>query len=83
MFSKDKIQEKKYSIKEVAHLLGVAEVTIWREIGRNKLLCYRFGARVLVGEHHIEKYLLECESKQTGTTEMNNFMNFSLFGFSN
>jgi excisionase family DNA binding protein len=76
MTDKERIYEKKYSIKETAHLLGVSEITVWREIGRNKLSCYRFGARVLIGEHHIEKYLMESENVSRGK-----FMQSSLLRF--
>jgi excisionase family DNA binding protein len=59
----DKTDESKYTVKEAAKLLCISPITVWREIKRQRLGCYRVcGGRVLlVGRSHIEKYLLESE----------------------
>jgi excisionase family DNA binding protein len=59
----DKTDEPKYAVKEAAKLLCVSPITVWREIKRKRLGCYRVcGGRVLlVGRSHIEKYLTDSE----------------------
>jgi excisionase family DNA binding protein len=59
----DKTREPKYSKEEAAKLIGVSPITVWREIKRGKLGCYRVcGGRVLlIGKSHIEKYLADSE----------------------
>jgi excisionase family DNA binding protein len=61
--STDKSSEPKYSKDEAAKLIGVSPITVWREIKRGRLGCYRVcGGRVLlIGKSHIEKYLSDSE----------------------
>lgn len=59
----DKSIEPKYNRHEAAKLIGVSATTVWREIDRGRLGCYRVcGGRVLlIGKSHIEKYLADSE----------------------
>lgn len=59
----DRANEQKYSKDEAAQLIGVSPITVWREVKRGRLGCYRVcGGRVmLIGKSHIEKYLLASE----------------------
>jgi excisionase family DNA binding protein len=61
----DRASEPKYNKEETAKLIGVSPITVWREVNRGRLGCYRVcGGRVmLIGKSHIEKYLLESEQK--------------------
>lgn len=61
----DKASEPKYTKDETAKLIGVSPITVWREIKRGRLGCYRVcGGRVLlIGKSHIEKYLSESEQQ--------------------
>ena len=49
--------EEKFSIEGAARLAGVSYWTIWREIKRGRLGCYRIGGCVLIGRSHLELYL--------------------------
>ncbi|MEJ7575882.1 MAG: helix-turn-helix domain-containing protein [Pyrinomonadaceae bacterium] len=59
------IQERRYRVREVARLLDFHPQTIWREIWRGNLGCYKIGAgnRVYVGESHLQSYLEKQENK--------------------
>ncbi len=59
----DKVSEQKFSMKETAEYLGgISHITVWREIKRGNLGCYRVGAgRIFVGASHIRDYLKRCE----------------------
>ena len=61
----NKIDDPKYSKEEAAKLLGISAITVWREVERGRLGCYRIcGGRVLrIGRSHIEKYLSEYEQE--------------------
>ncbi|HEV2706005.1 MAG TPA: helix-turn-helix domain-containing protein [Pyrinomonadaceae bacterium] len=61
----DRTSEPKYSRDEAAKLIGISPVTVWREIQRGRLQCYRVcGGRVLlIGKSHIEKYLADSEQR--------------------
>lgn len=63
--SLDKASEPKYSKEETAKLIGISPITVWREINRGRLGCYRVcGGRVLlIGKSHIEMYLSDREQK--------------------
>jgi excisionase family DNA binding protein len=61
----DRASDPKYSKEEAAKLIGVSPITVWREVNRGRLECYRVcaGRVMLIGKSHIEKYLLESEQK--------------------
>lgn len=64
MIEANKSYEQKFTIKQVAdgNLLGnISPVTIWREIKRGRLSCYRVGGKIFVGASHIRDYLKRCE----------------------
>ena len=65
--STDRTNEPKYSRDEAAKLIGIAPITVWREIKRGRLDCYRVcaGRVIVIGKSHIEKYL--SDSEQCGT----------------
>lgn len=53
--------EEKFSIEGAAQRAGVSYWTLWREIRRGRLGCYRIGGCVLVGRSHLERYLSDSE----------------------
>lgn len=56
------IQEPKYTIQQVADLLGgISKATIWREIHRGNLSAYRIGGGLFIGERHLRQYLQSRE----------------------
>lgn len=58
--------EQKFTVKQVAdkNLLGnISPVTVWREIKRGRLSCYRIGGKIFVGASHINDYLKKCEMR--------------------
>lgn len=67
----DKDSEKLLNVPEAANFLGVAQITIWRLLGRgtgNKkaIDCYRVGRRVLFSK---EKHLLPYLERNTEKAE--------------
>ena len=58
-----KAAEPKFSIKEVAQRLRVHATTVYRLMEKGKLGFYQIGSRRIVGENHIEQYLLLAERK--------------------
>lgn len=59
--------EKLYTKKEAAKALRLSEITIHRAIKQKKLGAYRFGARVMIGQAHLEAFMHLCERKPHGT----------------
>jgi excisionase family DNA binding protein len=61
--SMDRTGEPKYTREEAAKLIGISPITVWREVKRGRLECYRLcGGRVLrIGRSHIEEYLSKNE----------------------
>jgi excisionase family DNA binding protein len=61
----DRTGEPKYTREEAAKLIGVSPITVWREVKRGRLECYRLcGGRVLrIGRSHIEEYLSKNEQR--------------------
>jgi excisionase family DNA binding protein len=58
----NQIHEPKYTIQQVAHLLGgISRVTVWREIHRGNLSAYRIGGGLFIGERHLRQYLKDRE----------------------
>jgi excisionase family DNA binding protein len=58
-------QEKLFTKREVAYLLRCSMITVHRAIMQRRLGCYRIGAKVLVGESHIQRYKQSIESSPT------------------
>jgi excisionase family DNA binding protein len=53
--------ERKYSMKAVAALLGVHVATISRLLSGSKLGYYQIGGRRVVGQTHLNDYLARAE----------------------
>jgi excisionase family DNA binding protein len=60
-----RVGDPKYTVEEAAQLIGISPISVWREVKRGRLLCYRLcGGRVLrIGRSHIEEYLSKSEQK--------------------
>lgn len=63
--TKLKITETKFSMAEVAKLIGVHRTTIMRLLDAGKLGCYQIGDRRIVAESHLQEFLLLAERKAT------------------
>ena len=62
---KPKVSETKFSMGEVAKLIGVHRTTIMRLLDAGKLGCYQIGDRRIVAESHLQEFLLLAERKAT------------------
>jgi len=60
---KTKATEQKFSIARVAEAIGVHPATVSRLMDKGKLGYYQIGSRRVVGERHLEQYLLLAERK--------------------
>jgi excisionase family DNA binding protein len=58
-----KLAETKFSMGEVAKLIGVHRTTIMRLLDAGKLGCYQIGDRRIVAESHLQEFLLQAERK--------------------
>jgi excisionase family DNA binding protein len=63
--SKPKVSETKFSMGEVAKLIGVHRTTIMRLLDAGKLGCYQIGDRRIVAESHLQEFLSLAERKAT------------------
>lgn len=57
------LAEKLYTKKEAAAALRLSEITVHRAIKQKRLGAYRFGARVMVGQKHLDDFLRRSERK--------------------
>lgn len=55
--------EKLYTKKEAAMALRLSEISIHRAIKQKRLGAYRFGARVMIGQSHLDDFLRRAERK--------------------
>ncbi len=62
---KSQITETKFSMSQVAELIGVHRTTILRLLDAGKLGCYQIGDRRIVAESHLQEFLLQAERKAT------------------
>jgi excisionase family DNA binding protein len=58
-----KATELKFSIARVAQVIGVHPATVSRLMDSGKLGYYQIGTRRIVGQTHLEQYLLLAERK--------------------
>jgi excisionase family DNA binding protein len=58
-----KTTEQKFSIARVAQVIGVHPATVSRLMDSGKLGYYQIGTRRIVGQTHLEQYLLLAERK--------------------
>jgi len=58
-----KTTEQKFSITRVAQVIGVHPSTVSRLMDSGKLGYYQIGTRRIVGQTHLEQYLLLAERK--------------------
>ncbi len=58
-----KTTEQKFSIARVAQVIGVHPATVCRLMDSGKLGYYQIGTRRIVGQTHLEQYLLLAERK--------------------
>lgn len=63
--SRPKVSETKFSMSQVAELIGVHRTTILRLLDAGKLGCYQIGDRRIVAESHLQEFLLLAERKAT------------------
>jgi len=56
-----KATERKFSIARVAQVIGVHPATVSRLMDSGKLGYYQIGTRRIVGQTHLEQYLLLAE----------------------
>jgi excisionase family DNA binding protein len=56
-----KATEPKFSISRVAQVIGVHPATVSRLMDSGKLGYYQIGTRRIVGQTHLEQYLLLAE----------------------
>ena len=63
--SRPKVSETKFSMSQVAKLIGVHRTTIMRLLDAGKLGCYQIGDRRIVAESHLQEFLLLAERKAT------------------
>jgi excisionase family DNA binding protein len=59
------ITETKFSMSQVADLIGVHRTTIMRLLDSGKLGCYQIGDRRIVAESHLQEFLSLAERKAT------------------
>lgn len=55
--------EKLYTKREAAAALRLSEITVHRAIKSKRLGAYRFGARVLVGQSHLDDFMRRSERR--------------------
>jgi excisionase family DNA binding protein len=53
--SRAKVSETKFSMSQVADLMGVHRTTILRLLDAGKLGCYQIGDRRIVAESHLQE----------------------------
>ena len=58
-----KLTETKFSMGQVAKLIGVHRTTIMRLLDAGKLGCYQIGDRRIVAESHLQEFLSLAERK--------------------
>lgn len=58
-----KATEQKFSIARVAQVIGVHPATVSRLMDSGKLGYYQVGTRRIVGQTHLEQYLILAERK--------------------
>ena len=63
--SKPNVAETKFSMSQVAKLIGVHRTTIMRLLDAGKLDCYQIGDRRIVAESHLQEFLSVVECKTT------------------
>jgi excisionase family DNA binding protein len=63
--SKPNVTETKFSMSQVAKLIGVHRTTIMRLLDAGKLGCYQIGDRRIVAESHLQEFLSVVECKAT------------------
>lgn len=51
------MQPQIYTVKELAKILGVSDVTVRNEIDRGKLPCFRVGNEARFTQHHVDTYM--------------------------
>jgi excisionase family DNA binding protein len=61
--TKQKITETKFSMGQVAKLIGVHRTTILRLLDADKLGYYQIGDRRIVAESHLQEFLSLAERK--------------------
>jgi excisionase family DNA binding protein len=62
---KSQITETKFSMSQVAKLIGVHRTTIMRLLDAGKLGSYKIGDRRVVAESHLQEFLALAERKAT------------------
>jgi len=60
-----KLTETKFSMGQVAKLIGVHRTTVMRLLDAGKLGCYKIGDRRVVAESHLQEVLALAERKAT------------------
>ena len=53
-------QQEFYTVKELAHMLQVTDMTIYRMVHRGKLPCYNIGRAKRFGRADVEAFLKRC-----------------------
>jgi excisionase family DNA binding protein len=55
--------ERLYTKKEAAAALRLSEISVHRALKNKQLGAYRFGARVKIGQSHLDEFLRRSERK--------------------
>jgi putative molybdopterin biosynthesis protein len=59
-----KANEKAYTREEIARILSVNPITIWREIQRGNLKAFKVGKDIRISESALEEYIKKNEIKK-------------------
>lgn len=56
--------ENFYTPNDLSERGIMSHVKQWQERKAGRLQCYRVGRKILYGQHHLDAYLLSCESNK-------------------
>ncbi len=60
----NKTDDQLLNVKDAARFLGISTITLWRNLKRDAIGCYRIGNRVLLSKQkHLLPFLRRCEHK--------------------
>ena len=66
MPSSSALEQRTYSVTDVAHILGVTPSHIWRLCDRGDISSIRLGRRILIPREEVERILSSPQQKVTG-----------------
>ena len=66
MISSSALEQRTYSVTDVAHILGVTPSHIWRLCQRGDIASIRLGGRILILREEVDRILSPPKQRETG-----------------